>query len=74
MKTTGSLLPLETASEVTNAATGDVLGTVPTMSSADAVRAVEAAFAAWPNWRSGSIKKRRECAQEVEQLVQGEQQ
>jgi succinate-semialdehyde dehydrogenase / glutarate-semialdehyde dehydrogenase len=44
--------------EVTNPATGDVLGTVPTMSSADADRAVEAAFAAWPNWRSSSIKKR----------------
>ena len=55
--------------EVTNPATGDVLGTVPTMSSADADRAVEAAFAAWPNWRSSSIKKRESVLKKWASLI-----
>jgi succinate-semialdehyde dehydrogenase / glutarate-semialdehyde dehydrogenase len=55
--------------EVTNPATGDVLGTVPTMSSADADRAVEAAFAAWPSWRSSSIKKRESVLKKWASLI-----
>ncbi|WP_340118356.1 NADP-dependent succinate-semialdehyde dehydrogenase [Pelagibius sp. 7325] len=46
------------AIEVTNPATGEVLGTVPNMGAAETRRAIEAAEKAWPAWRSLLAKER----------------
>ena len=44
--------------EVTNPATGELLGTVPKMGAAETRRAIDAANAAWPAWRKKSAKER----------------
>ena len=44
--------------EVTNPATGQVLGRVPNMGAAETRRAIEAAKAAWPTWRRKTAKER----------------
>ncbi|MCC6926204.1 NADP-dependent succinate-semialdehyde dehydrogenase [Novosphingobium sp.] len=44
--------------EVTNPATGEVLGTVPDCGAAETRRAIEAAEAAWPAWRARTGKER----------------
>ena len=44
--------------EVTNPATGEVLGTVPYMGAAETKRAIAAAEKAWPAWRSKLAKER----------------
>ena len=44
--------------EVTNKATGEVLGTVPKMGAAETRRAIEAAEAAMPAWRAKTAKER----------------
>ena len=44
--------------EVTNKATGEVLGTVPRMGAAETRRAIEAANAAMPAWRARTAKER----------------
>ncbi len=44
--------------EVTNPATGAVLGTVPDCGAAETRRAIEAAEAAWPAWRARTGKER----------------
>jgi len=46
------------AIEVTNPATGEVLGTVPNMGAAETRRAIEAAEKAWPAWRGLLAKER----------------
>jgi len=46
------------AIDVTNPATGEVLGTVPNMGAAETRRAIEAANAAWPGWRKKTAKER----------------
>ena len=43
---------------VTNPATGEVLGPVPSMGAAETRRAIEAANAAWPAWRARTAKER----------------
>ncbi|MFA9218377.1 MAG: NADP-dependent succinate-semialdehyde dehydrogenase [Sphingomonadaceae bacterium] len=43
---------------VINPATGDKLGTIPHMGSAETARAIAAANAAWPAWRKKSAKER----------------
>ncbi|MFT0545811.1 NADP-dependent succinate-semialdehyde dehydrogenase [Allopusillimonas ginsengisoli] len=43
---------------VTNPATGEVIGTIPKMGAAETRRAIEAADAAWPAWRSKTAKER----------------
>jgi len=43
---------------VTNPATGDELTTVPDLAAAETRRAIEAANAAWPEWRALAAKKR----------------
>ncbi len=43
---------------VTNPATGEVLAQVPDMGAAETRRAIEAAKAAWPEWRRKSAKER----------------
>lgn len=44
--------------EVTNPATGEVLGTVPKMGEAETRRAIEAADVAWEGWRNRTAKER----------------
>jgi succinate-semialdehyde dehydrogenase/glutarate-semialdehyde dehydrogenase len=44
--------------EVTNPATGEVLGVVPEMGAAETRRAIEAAEAAWAGWRRKTAKER----------------
>ena len=44
--------------DVTNPATGEVLGTIPKMGTAETRRAIEAADAAWPTWRVKTAKER----------------
>lgn len=44
--------------EVINPATGKVIGTVPRMGAAETRRAIEAANAAWPEWRRKTAKER----------------
>jgi succinate-semialdehyde dehydrogenase/glutarate-semialdehyde dehydrogenase len=43
---------------VTNPATGEILGTIPNMGTAETRRAIEAANAAWPAWRAKTAKER----------------
>ena len=43
---------------VTNPATDELLGTVPSVSAAETRRAIEAANAAWPAWRGKTAKER----------------
>jgi succinate-semialdehyde dehydrogenase / glutarate-semialdehyde dehydrogenase len=47
-----------TSFQVTNPATGEVLGQVPDMGAAETRRAIEAAKAAWPGWRCKTAKER----------------
>ena len=44
--------------DVTNPATGEVLGTIPNMGAAETKRAIEAANAAWGPWRKKTAKER----------------
>jgi succinate-semialdehyde dehydrogenase/glutarate-semialdehyde dehydrogenase len=44
--------------EVTNKATGEVIGTVPNMGAAETRRAIEAANRAYPAWRAKTAKER----------------
>jgi succinate-semialdehyde dehydrogenase/glutarate-semialdehyde dehydrogenase len=44
--------------EVTNPATGEVLGTIPKLGADETRRAIEAAERAWPKWRSLIAKER----------------
>lgn len=44
--------------DVTNPATGDVLGTVPKMGADETKQAIDAANAAWPAWRAKTAKER----------------
>jgi succinate-semialdehyde dehydrogenase/glutarate-semialdehyde dehydrogenase len=44
--------------QVTDPADGECIGTVPHMGAAEASRAVHAAHAAWPDWRSRTAKER----------------
>ena len=47
-----------TSFQVTNPATGEVLGQVPDMGAMETRRAIEAAKAAWPGWRHKTAKER----------------
>ena len=44
--------------EVTNPASGEVLGTVPSLGAEETRRAIEAADKAWPAWRARTAKER----------------
>jgi len=44
--------------DVTDPATGDVVGTIPDMGADETRRAIEAANAAWPEWRAKTAKER----------------
>ena len=44
--------------DVTNPATGEVLGTIPKMGAEETKQAIDAANAAWPAWRAKTAKER----------------
>jgi len=58
---------------VTNPATGEVLGSVPSMGAAETRRAIEAANAAWPAWRSRTAKERSACLRKWADLMMANQ-
>ena len=59
--------------EVTNPATGEVIGTVPQMGKAEADRAVAAAQAALPAWRNKSAKERSQILRKWFDLMMAHQ-
>jgi len=58
---------------VTDPATGEVLGTVPNMGAAETRRAIEAANAAWPEWRAKTGKERAACLRKWYELMMANQ-
>ena len=54
---------------VTNPATGETLGTVPKMGAVETRRAIEAANAAWPEWRRKPAKARAAILRKWNDLV-----
>ncbi len=59
--------------EIKNPSTGEILGTVPNCGAAEAKRAVEAANAAWPAWRSKTAKERAVILRRWYELMLGNQ-
>ena len=57
--------------EVTNPATGAVIGTAPRMGAAEARRAIEAANAAYPAWRGLLAKERSVILRRFAELMMG---
>jgi succinate-semialdehyde dehydrogenase/glutarate-semialdehyde dehydrogenase len=58
---------------VTNPATGEVLGTVPNCGAVEAKRAVEAANRAWPAWRAKTAKERAVILRRWYELIMANQ-
>lgn len=58
---------------VTNPATGEALGTVPRMGSAETRRAIEAANAAWPAWRRKTAGDRSAILRKWFELIMAHQ-
>jgi len=54
---------------VTNPATGETIGTVPKMGAAETRRAIEAANAAWPEWRKKPAKARAAILRKWNDLI-----
>jgi len=54
---------------VTNPATGETLGSVPKMGAAETRRAIEAANAAWPEWRKKPAKARASILRKWNDLI-----
>lgn len=59
--------------DVTNPATGEKLGTVPKMATAETTRAIEAADAAWPAWRAKTANERATILRQWFQLMMDNQ-
>ncbi|WP_119304652.1 NADP-dependent succinate-semialdehyde dehydrogenase [Dongia deserti] len=55
--------------DVTNPATGEVLGTIPNMGAAETRRAIEAANAAWGGWRKKTAKERANILRKLFNLM-----
>jgi succinate-semialdehyde dehydrogenase/glutarate-semialdehyde dehydrogenase len=55
--------------DVTNPATGEVLGTIPNMGTAETRRAIEAANAAWAGWRKKTAKERANVLRKLFNLM-----
>jgi succinate-semialdehyde dehydrogenase / glutarate-semialdehyde dehydrogenase len=60
--------------EVTNKATGEVIGTVPKMGAEETRRAIEAANRAWPAWRAKTAKERAKIVRRWGDLMMENQQ
>ena len=58
---------------VTNPATGELLGTVPSVGAAETRRAIEAANAAWPAWRAKTAKERSQILRKWADLMMANQ-
>jgi succinate-semialdehyde dehydrogenase / glutarate-semialdehyde dehydrogenase len=58
---------------VTDPATGEVLGTVPNMGADETRRAIEAANAAWPAWRAKTAKERAAILRKWYELMMANQ-
>ena len=58
---------------VTDPATGEVLGTVPNMGAAETRRAIETANAAWPAWRAKTGKERAAILRKWYELMMANQ-
>jgi len=58
---------------VTNPATGELLGTVPSVGAAETRRAIEAANAAWPAWRAKTAKERSAILRKWAELMMANQ-
>ena len=63
----GKTLPVD------NPATGEILGTVPNMGAIETRRAIEAANAAWPAWRSKTAKERAQILRKWFDLMMASQ-
>ncbi len=59
--------------DVTNPATGEKLGTIPKMGTAETKRAIEAANAAWPAWRAKTAKERAQILRKWFELMMANQ-
>ena len=55
--------------EVSNPASGELLGTVPCLGSAETARAIEAAERAWPAWRGKTGKERSDLLRRWFELI-----
>jgi len=55
--------------DVTNPATGELIGTIPNMGTAETKRAIEAANAAWPAWRAKTAKERAAVLRKLFNLI-----
>ena len=56
-------------SDVKNPATGEILGTIPTMGADETRRAIAAANAAWPAWRKKTAKERSAILRKWNDLI-----
>ena len=54
---------------VTNPATGEQIGTVPLMGTAETRRAIDAANAAWPAWRKKTARERAAILRKWNDLI-----
>lgn len=62
-------MPTGATISVTNPATGEALGSVPKMGAAETRRAIEAANAAWPEWRKKPAKTRAAILRKWNDLI-----
>lgn len=62
-------MPTGATISVTNPATGETLGSVPKMGAAETRRAIEAANAAWPEWRKKPAKTRAAILRKWNDLI-----
>lgn len=54
---------------VTNPATGEIIAHIPKLGQAETRRAIEAAQAAWPAWRSKTAKERAQILRKWNDLM-----
>lgn len=59
--------------DVTNPATGEVLGTIPKMGAEETKQAINAANAAWPAWRAKTAKERASILRKWYELMMANQ-
>src|SRR3546814_8064376 len=59
--------------EVTNPATGAVLGTIPDMGAGETRRAIDAAHTAFPAWSRKSAKERADVLKRMHRLMRSEE-
>jgi len=60
--------------EISNPATGEVIGTVPNLGAAETRQAIESAHQAWPNWRAKTAAERSAILEKWHDLIMQNQQ